>query len=69
MSVDFFLGHKRPRSVHTPDLVELRDMKLQSHHLVVVGGDAYMGYHAWLPQLGDGFKASYLGVSPYLVNA
>ena len=38
-----FFHHKRPRSVDTPDMVKLRDMKLQSHHLVVVGGGAYVG--------------------------
>ena len=38
----FYRG-KRPRSVHSPDMVKLRDMKLQSHHLVVVGGGAYVG--------------------------
>ena len=40
---DIFVTGKIPRSVHSPDMVKLRDMKLQSHHLVVVGGGAYVG--------------------------
>ena len=38
-----FVADKRPRPVHTLDLVKPRDMKLRSHHLAMVGGGAYVG--------------------------